>query len=207
MLNRLIPKVRNLTLVMLFLCAIGIWPAMAYSSGASCPASSENSTTASAGVELAGTEKNVIIEKALKNAEVERLQKNLTGNGYSETGRKAYLFSSTFKDGTAVAVQVAVFEYVSPDGTVQTLNYLQNQKTGETLVVIASGANCLTCLVRLVSSGGLCTGACVTAGVFTGGIACIACLGLLGAWTACPCYHCACDSFGQACDLAASCSW
>jgi len=203
--NNNFAKVPVLALVMLLLLAVSVAPVMA--ADATCGSNDGNAAGAEVTVELSGMDKTVLIEKALQNDEVKKMQGRLKDKGFSEKGNKASLVSVPLKDGSVIEVQVATFQYFSPDGKEQDLNYVQNQKTGETLVVIASGANCLTCLVRLATSGMGCTALCVTAGVFTGGVACIACLGLLGAWTACPCYHCACDTFGQACGLAASCSW
>jgi hypothetical protein len=180
---------------------------MAAGAGGTCGSSTISKNAAQVTVELSGITKNAVLGKALQNAELGKLQKQLKERGFSENGTKAYSVSVHSDDGSVVEVQVATFRYNSPDGKEQDLNYLQNQKSGETLVVLSTGADCLTCLVRLVASGSLCLGACVTAGVFTGGAVCIGCLGLLGAWTACPCYHCACDSLGQACNLAAACAW
>ncbi len=200
-------KVPGLAVVMLLLLAVFVAPVMANEAGATCGNNSGNAAAAEVSVELSGMDNAGVIEKALQNDEVKKLQSQLKDKGFSEKGNKAISVSVPLKDGSVAVVQVATFQYVSPDGVEQDLNYLQNQKTGETLVVLSTGADCLTCLVRLVTSGMGCTAVCVSAGVFTGGAACIACLGLLGAWTACPCYHCACDTYGQACDLAAACSW
>jgi hypothetical protein len=203
--NNNFAKVPGLVLIMLLLLAVSVAPVMA--ADATCGSNDGTAAGAEVTVELSGMDKTVLIEKALQNDEVKTMQGQLKERGFSEKGTKASSVSVSLKDGSVVEVRVAVFQYLSPDGKEQDLNYIENTKTGETLVVLSTGADCLTCLVRLVSSGSLCLGACVSAGVFTGGVVCIGCLGLLGAWTACPCYHCACDSLGQACDLAAACSW
>jgi hypothetical protein len=198
-------KVPGLVLVMLLLLAVSVAPVMA--ADATCGRDDGNAAGAEVTVELSGMDKTAVIEKALQNDEVKKMQGQLKDKGFSEKGTKASSVSATLKDGSVAVVRVAIFQYISPDGKEQDLNYVENQKTGETLVVMSSGAACLTCLVRLVLSGGFCTGFCVASGVFTGGVSCIACLGLLGAFTSCPCYHCACESLGQACNLAAACSW
>jgi hypothetical protein len=198
-------KVPGLALVMLLLLAVSVAPVMA--ADATCGSNDVNAAGAEVTVALSGMDKTGLIEKALQNDEVKKLQGQLKDKGFSEKGTKASSVSVPLKDGSVAVVRVAVFQYMSPDGKEQDLNYIENQKTGETLVVLSSGASCLTCLVRLTLSGGFCTGFCVASGVFTGGLSCIACLGLLGAYTSCPCYHCACESLGQACNLAAACSW
>lgn len=211
--NGIIAKARSLTVVMLLLLAVSVGPAMAAGSDATCPTCKTcqgneiAEGAAEVTVELTGAEKSIAVEKILQREDVKKLQKELKDKGFSETGTKASTVSVPLKDGSVVDVQVVTVEYVSPEGTRQDINYLQNQKTGESIVVLSTGGACLTCLIRLIASGGVCVGACFAGGVFTGGLGCIACLGLLSAWTACPCYHCACETLGQACNLAATCDW
>lgn len=208
-----IAKIHGLTVVMLLLLAVSVAPVAACESGTQCSSKNANDSTANpvvgdpVQVELSGTAKDVVTEKALQNSDVKKLQAQLKEKGYSANGSKAYSFDVSLEDGTVVKVQAATFQYSSPDGKDLDITYVENLNNGENYVVLSAGASCLTCIVRLIASGGGCTAFCLTAGVFTGGVGCIACLGLLGAWTACPCYHCACETLGQACDLAAMCTW
>lgn len=201
-------KFQGLVVAMLVLLAVSVAPVMASDANGQCSGESGNNVSGDpVFVELNGIDKNTVIEKALKNSDIEKMKIELTDKGFSANGSKAYTVDVPLKDGTVVNVQIATFSYSSPDGQELDLNYVQNQKTGESIVVLTRSSVCLTCVARLIGSGGGCTAFCVTAGVFTLGVGCIACLGLLGAWTACPCYHCACETTGQACDLAASCDW
>jgi hypothetical protein len=209
----IIAKVRGLTVVLLLLLAVSVAPVAACEPGTPCGSNNGTDVTENpvvgdpVQVELSGAAKNVVTEKALQSSDVKKLQTQLKEKGYSANGSKAYTFDVSLKDGTVVKVQAATFQYSSSDGKELDINYVENLNSGESFVVLSAGASCLTCIVRLIASGGACLTFCVAGGVFTGGVGCIACLGLLSAWTACPCYHCACESFGQACDLAAMCTW
>ena len=150
--------------------------------------------------ELTGAEKGEILDMALNNSQVKELQKQLVAEGFAQKDIEAYTVSATLEDDSVIEIQTATIQFESPDGEVQYLSFVYNTQTGESIVILGLWS-CAECLAIILLGGVGCTTVCVTAGVFTMGTACAACIVAAAVVALCPCYDCCCAAgFDTCCD-------
>lgn len=146
--------------------------------------------------ELKGSEKDKVIEKALKNDEVRKLAKQLREEGYTQESVKAYKALIKAEDGSTSEVLVVGMMFQSDEGETKSITYANNPTTDDSVVILGLWS-CAECAAIIIIEGIGCSAVCIVGGSLTFGTACIVCIVAAAVPPLCPCYDCCCATTGN----------
>ena len=145
--------------------------------------------------ELQGKDKDKVLDAALKNSQVKKVQKQLIAEDFVQKDIKVYVVPVQSEDGHVVENQVATIGFESSNAGVanKMLMFAYNPETGGTVVVQGTGWDCVLCTSALVGCGA-CGLACGTIGPI-----CITCIASVCPVALYQCTVCCCSLGSQGC--------
>jgi hypothetical protein len=142
-------RIAALFMAMLVVSMFAVTPAMACVPGGS----GSDISAAGEAVKLTGEEEKKLIDVALENYNVKRLQQQLIDEGLTQTNSEAFTLLIDAEDGSQSEVRIVAIEF-QDESTLETKNilYSYNAETGHSTTAVILGAlsdcvfNMLACL-------------------------------------------------------------
>lgn len=192
-LNKKVQRISGLFMIMLVVGMVLVTPALACPAGTDCG----NSSLSGDPIKLTGEEKDKVVDMALKNSHVKKLQSQLKDEGLIQKDPEAFTVPMKTEDSSVSNTQVVVigFESSSAEANVtkKTIMFAYDPVTDGTAIIEGTGWDCTLCAAGIAGCGA-CAASCTVINA-----TCILCLASVCTASLYQCTVCCCNLGNQWC--------